>query len=328
MESAFSPDAVIGWHSRAARRISLFVDWVQHFYSTRSRWFGPTGIFPEHRARAADLERLCGPGPKHVLELGAGSGGTAAAMADLGHTVVALELSPVRAAFARELAVSRPRVTVVEGDFHTATVPGPFDVVCYWDGFGVGADADQLRLLRRVRAAWLGPHSVMLLDVFSPAYWVGRAGEIERIETVWRLVSGEVRTVRLDVPMIARYGFDPGSCRFLTEWWPDGHEDETIRETVRCYAPGEFVELLIGTGLAADRFEVDGKPFDPCALKDVSGLLASRRSYRVRLVHRSEVGTAKVLCLSNSRGGARDLMVSRCVRAMGAIWEEDSLRAV
>ena len=35
------------------------------------------------------------------LELRAGSGGTAAAMADLGHAVIAMELSSVRAAFAR-----------------------------------------------------------------------------------------------------------------------------------------------------------------------------------------------------------------------------------
>jgi hypothetical protein len=205
-------------------------------------------------------------------------------MADLGHTVVAVELSPVRAVFARELAVGRPRVTVFEGDFYTASLPGPFDVVCYWDGFGVGEDADQRRLLRRVRTEWLSPHGVMLLDVFSPAYWAGRAGVTERIERVSRLVSGQVRTVRLDVPVIARYGFDPGSCRFLTEWWREGYEDETIRETVRCNAPGEFVELLMGSGLAADRFEVDGERFDPRASGDVSSLLASRRSYRVRLI--------------------------------------------
>lgn len=52
----------------------------------------PLGFFPEHRARAAEIERFCGPGRKRILELGAGAGGTAAAMADLGHEVVAIEV--------------------------------------------------------------------------------------------------------------------------------------------------------------------------------------------------------------------------------------------
>jgi protein-L-isoaspartate O-methyltransferase len=127
------------------------MDWAKRFYTRRSKWFGPTGIFPEHRARALEIERLCGRGRKRILELGAGTGGTAAAMADLGHEVVAIELSPVRAVFARELAAQgRTSLTLLEADFYTVDVPSQFDVVCYWDGFGVGSDADQQRLLRRV----------------------------------------------------------------------------------------------------------------------------------------------------------------------------------
>lgn len=180
------------------------MDWVERFYSTRSRWFGPTGIFAEHRARAADVKRLCGPGAKRILELGAGSGGTAAAMADLGYTVVAVELSSVRAQFARDLAKSRPNLTVLEADFYNVDLQGRFDVVCCWDGFGMGSDDDQCRLLQRVSREWLEQAGTMLLDIFSPLFWSSLAGRQERIETVSRLVDGEVRTVRLDVPVIAR----------------------------------------------------------------------------------------------------------------------------
>src|SRR5207244_9889439 len=116
----------------------MSMDWARNFYSTRSEWFGPTGIFPEHRARASDIARLCGRGSKRVLELGAGAGGTAAAMADLGYTVIAIELSPVRAAFAQDLARGRPNLTVLEADFYAVHLQGSFDVVCYWDGLGVG----------------------------------------------------------------------------------------------------------------------------------------------------------------------------------------------
>jgi SAM-dependent methyltransferase len=260
------------------------MDWVEHFYSTRGRWFGPTGIFAEHRARAADVGRLCGPGAKRILELGAGSGGTAAAMADLGHSVVALELSPVRVQFARDLARNRSNLTVLEADFYTVDLRGRFDVVCYWDGFGVGTDEYQRRLLRRVSHEWLAPAGVMLLDVFSPSFWAARAGQQERIETVSRLVDGEVRTVRLDVPVMPRYGFDREASRFISEWWPEGRKEETTRECVRCYTPAAFVELLGSTGLVADRFEVDGRQVDlNNAGCEVSVLFANNRSYRARL---------------------------------------------
>lgn len=261
------------------------MNWARDFYSTRSEWFGPTGVFPEHRSRASDLVRLCGIGPKRILELGAGAGGTAAAIADLGYHVVAVELSPVRAAFARALAADgRPNLTVLEADFYTVHLEGVFDVVCYWDGFGVGSDADQRSLLRRVRKEWLDSRG-SVLDVFSPAFWTTRAGKKERIDTVLRLVNGEVRTVRLDVPVMARYDFDPVASRFLSEWWPRGRKREMITENIRCYSPPDFEELLEGTGLTADRFEVDGQRFDPGeGARAAPEALSKSRSYLVRLI--------------------------------------------
>ena len=91
----------------ATKTTGATMDWIEPFYTKRSEWMGPTGIFPSHRARAASIERYSGAGKKRILELGAGAGGTAAAMADLGHSVTAVELSPLRASFARELAQER-----------------------------------------------------------------------------------------------------------------------------------------------------------------------------------------------------------------------------
>lgn len=282
------------------------MDWIEPFYTTRSRWFGPTGIFAEHRARAADVERLCGPGAKRILELGAGGGGTAAAMVDLGYTVVAVELSPVRAQFARDLAKSRPNLTVLEADFYSVDLQGRFDVVCYWDGFGVGRDDDQRRLLQRVSREWLDQTGAMLLDVFSPPFWASLAGQQERIETVSRLVDGDVQTVRLDVPVIARYAFDRETCQFISEWWPEGREEEKIRESVRCYTSAAFVELLVGTGLVADVFEVAGKPFDPRdSSGDASALLTGNLSYRVRLKCDAVPGP---LCKTDPTAANRELL--------------------
>lgn len=174
---------------------------------------------------------------------------------------------------------------MLEGDFNTVEVPSPFDVVCYWDGFGVGSDADQRQLLRRVKQEWLRPQGMMLLDVFSPSFCAARAGKGERVEEVWRLVKGKVRTVRLSVPVMAKYDFDPISCRFLSEWWPRGRKRQTISESIRCYSPADLLLLLEGTGLIADRFEICGERFYPDReTGTIHALLRTNRSYRVRLM--------------------------------------------
>ncbi len=99
------------------------------------------------REKAALIEEFTGDGTKRVLELGAGGGQGAAAAADLGHSVVAVELVPSLAAQAQRLAATREtgRMTVINEDFCTVSLDGHFDVVCYWDGFGIGTDDDQRR---------------------------------------------------------------------------------------------------------------------------------------------------------------------------------------
>jgi len=160
--------------------VSLFqqgnysLDWVKDFYTQAGIWWGP-GVQDEedpnaHKARAETVERLCGPGTKRILELGAGSGRTAAAMADLGHTVVAVELNPTDVQYAQEL-LNVPRqgsLTILEADFFAVELEGHFDVVCCWQCFGTGSDADQRRLLRRIAHEWLAPGGSALIDVYSP----------------------------------------------------------------------------------------------------------------------------------------------------------------
>ena len=119
--------------------------WVPRFYDRKAAASGPSGVLDHHRERAAAICRFAGVSKGRVLELGAGAGGAAVAAGQLGYSVVAVEISPVRARYARELAEEHrcAEVTIVEADFMTAEIAGPFDVVCCWNGFGVGTDADQ-----------------------------------------------------------------------------------------------------------------------------------------------------------------------------------------
>ena len=143
------------------------MDWVKPYYTRAGDYWGPQTVEQRHHDRLAALTRLCGPGPKRVLELGAGTGEVAAVMADAGHSVTAIEFSPTRAPHIQALA-QQPRqgsLTVLEADFYEVALAREFDVVCYWDGFGVGSDADQRRLLRRIATEWLRECYVLLNEV-------------------------------------------------------------------------------------------------------------------------------------------------------------------
>lgn len=232
--------------------MSNAIDWTKEFYTrSRERW-GPSGILPHHQERAAQIARLCGPGKKRVLELGAGAGGAAAAIADLGHDVVAIDIAPPAVAYTQELA-AQPRagtLTAREADFFTATFEDRFDVVAYWNGFGIGADADQRRLLSRIAAEWLAPDGSVLLDVFNPIYWARIAGQ----ETV-------LATDRAGM-FVKRTEFDPVGCRFRESWTAEDDRDGRADvQSLRCYSPADLLLLLEGTGLVPRQAEVKETPF-------------------------------------------------------------------
>jgi protein-L-isoaspartate O-methyltransferase len=112
------------------------MDWAREFYAKQyvwSRFYKGRGleILDSDRRRVAAVERHAGPGRKRILEIGCGGGWTAAALADVGHTVVAVEREPALAANARALAAEKLQrnLYVIEADFYEVEPPAPFEVV-------------------------------------------------------------------------------------------------------------------------------------------------------------------------------------------------------
>jgi SAM-dependent methyltransferase len=255
------------------------LSWVKDFYTQAGIWWGrdpqEEGV---HAARVQTLQRLCGPGLKRVLDLGAGPGATSAALADAGHAVVAVELSPVWTQVARELA-AQPRqgtLSVQEADFYTVELHGRFDVICCWEVFGLGSDADQRRLLRRMAQEWLAPGGSVLMDVYSPAKPARDAGREVRLPPLPG-VPGSVE-------MIERCHFDPVHSRWIDKWTPVAAPDQALAQTLRCYSPADLLLLLEGAGLALQHIEVDGQAlaFEAAAIT-TSGPLLDAWSYLVQL---------------------------------------------
>jgi SAM-dependent methyltransferase len=239
------------------KQANYSLDWVKEFYTQAGIWWGEDPqASGTHAERVALVERLCGPGPKRMLDLGAGPGRTAAAMADCGHTVVAVELNPTDAAYARRL-LETPRpgeVKYLEADFYTVELAGPFDVVTCWQAFGIGTDADQHRLLRRIANEWLSPDGVVLLDVYNP---LGPARDHGK---EWRLKP--LAGVPGSVEMIERCHYDPLSGRWIDEWQPVEHPENALAQTLRCYTPADLRLLLEGSGLRLECALIDGQRVD------------------------------------------------------------------
>jgi hypothetical protein len=152
---------------------------------------------------------------------------------------------------------------------------GPFDVVCYWDGFGVGTDADQRRILRRMATEWLAPAGCILLEVYSPIGPARDAG----LEELKRPVPGLLTSVE----MIRRYHFDPVQCRWMDEWQPVASPSQARTQSLRCYTPADLLLLLEGTGLTLVRLEVEGEPLDVTSPHTMQGPLREAYSYLVQL---------------------------------------------
>jgi len=218
--------------------------WVKEFYTKQDEWAGVYGdsVGVVHREKASLVEVAGETRALRVLELGCGGGQVASAIADRGHSVVAIDSNPRAIEQARRLTAARSddRMTVIQGDFYEVNPNGCFDVVCLFDGFGVGQDEDQRRLLSRI-ARWLVPDGRALVEVYTPWYWAKTAGRSMEWEDVAR-----------------RYDYDPDSDRMLDTWWPTDDPSAAVTQSLRCYAPDELRRLLESTGLALTDVRLGG----------------------------------------------------------------------
>ncbi|MBI4403934.1 MAG: class I SAM-dependent methyltransferase [Deltaproteobacteria bacterium] len=214
------------------------------FYSKQNEWAGTYlgEVNESHRQTLRKLERLAGAGPHVILELGAGGGQNAFVMAKAGHRVCAVELDPISASNAQRLAQQCPpkSLTVFQGDFYSVVISEKFNVVCYWDGFGIGADEEQRRLLCRI-SKWLKPNGVALVDIYTPWFWLRAAGNRQSFGNVVR-----------------EYGFDAAGSRMLDRWWLRGREKHAVEQSLRCYSPADLKLLLENSGLRVQSIEPGG----------------------------------------------------------------------
>lgn len=212
------------------------MDWVREFYSKQNEWFGIYlgNIEESHHKRAWLVQELADLKSKiKILELGAGGGQTAAAMANLGHDVTMIELLHESAECAQKLAreLRNGSLSVVEGDFYKYDFQPEFDLICYFDSFGIGSDDDQKILLKRIQS-WLKPNGKVIIEIGATWFWARAAGkEID--------LGGAMRS----------YDFDPIGSRLIDRWWLPENPKEVYAQSLRCYTPADLKMLLDDSGL-------------------------------------------------------------------------------
>jgi SAM-dependent methyltransferase len=219
--------------------------WVKEFYSKQNSWFGAYlgPIEAAHHSRAALVNEMTDPHPKKILELGAGGGQTAFALAQLGHELTTIELLEESVAHQASLEqFYQYGIQMLQGDFYNISLEQTFDLICYFDSFGIGKDAEQRTLLQRI-ATWLSPEGCAIIEVGSTWHWGGIAQGKE-----------------MDIGVcMRRHEFDPIESRIIDKWWPYGKPEQVMCQSLRCYTPADLNLLLEGTGLEIVTIRPGGK---------------------------------------------------------------------
>jgi hypothetical protein len=176
-------------------------------------------------------------------------------LAAAGFTVTAVDISEGNYALLTKVAAQWPGVTAIKGDFDSVVIPGRFDAVCLFEVFGMGSDAQQRSLLKRIASEWLVPDGVVIMDVYHPYGPIRMAGSSQSLE--------RPENVEGSVDMTERSFYDAVLGRWIDEWEPVGNDAASRKQSIRCYTPADLLLLLEGTGFRIVHAEFAGESFDP-----------------------------------------------------------------
>ncbi len=247
----------------------------QDFYRYQHQWSKIyfRDISPSDQERVQWIHRVSGISGGRILELGAGGGQFAVAASQQGYLVTAIEKEPEFVEHIQELSQHSKceNLTIVKSDFYAVVLEGVFELICYWDGFGIGSDNDQRFLLQKI-SNWLAPGGSVFLEIFTPWYW-----------------ANEAVGVQFDIGVATRqYGFDAKKCAMTDTWWLKANPDVKSIQRLRCYSPVDLALLLDDCGLTILEIFPGGKVDYSSGTYIPEVPLDQAMSYVARLVH-SEV---------------------------------------
>ncbi len=208
---------------------------TEHYWRFRERC-GP----PERVSEAVGLLERHAPG-RRAVDLGCGTGGVAARLAAAGFEVVGIDQSAWALAEAARRAGRLP-VRWEHADLLAASPwpLGPVDAAVCLDAFGWGSDADQRRMLGRLRRL-LAPEGVLVLAC-PDALRLPQAG----VEENGQAPDGARYRLRL------RYDPLGGRLRGGLSIAEPGRPERALPYDLRLYTPAELAALVRAAGFRVD----------------------------------------------------------------------------
>lgn len=187
------------------------------------------------------LERLSDR-PATALELGCGVGLAAISLSDWGVEVTAIDFEPtVHQISLENQAKYAAQVNFLREDFYQFDAQSQFDLVYYLDGFGIGTDADQLKLLKRIKE-WLKPEGKAYIEVYNPNHW--------------RKADGVTLPLIEDVSH--HYYYDEAAHEMIDIWKKEGTDEEYIQR-LKCYLPEDFERMAKEAGFEVVSLYPEGR---------------------------------------------------------------------
>jgi len=223
------------------------MEWVKDFYEKQNQWMNyskrPVDDFDFEKVEL--VEKFVGKENISILELGSGGGQFSIAAAKKGHEVVAIELNEVMYKNSVDLARKNnlENVEFINDDFYNVNLKKSFDAIVYWDGFGIGEDEDQIKLLNKY-SEFLNDSGKFMIDIYTPWFWSYASGQSMEFNNTKRT-----------------YGYDAFNNRMIDKWISKKDGDDSVSQSLRCYSPADLKLLIKNTNLEIETV-VPGSTFN------------------------------------------------------------------
>lgn len=231
------------------------MDWWTHYFDARYlRLWGPALQGRDEAVEARDATELAGIAPPaRILDVPCGFGRVAKPLAELGFSVVGIDLSSDMVSEARRRCYGLS-VEVIQGDMQNLSVVGSFDAaLCLFSSIGYSGDPDDdLRFFSQVRTH-LSEGAALVVDV---QHRDGRAAR--PVGRRWYEVDGSPVVTEGFMDWVSGIGGE------IVRWHEDGEWHER-RFEVYHYTATELDRLLGQAGFTGTEFfgGLDGRPLTP-----------------------------------------------------------------
>lgn len=208
-------------------------NWAKEFY--KMQFGNMTSIDTSYyEEQAKEILEQTGKDIESLLELGAWDGSLARTISKNVSRITTVELIKEMTEVAKKRNPSN--INTIHGSFYDVELPDKFDAIIYIDGFGVGTDDDQLKLLKNIQQ-WLDDDGCALIDIYQPEHWK-RADEIEMYPDPQH-----------NPDIVRRYSFDHEQNIMMDTWRHKGNDKLEQTQYLKCYTPEEIHHLCSQSGL-------------------------------------------------------------------------------